>query len=96
MSINIIYKPVITEKSLSRAAKGWFTFVVSKDATKPQIKAAINKQFSVTADEVRTVIAKGATRRIGKKRKEVQVSSYKKAFVHLPSGQKIDLFEVTT
>lgn len=96
MNIQILQRPVITEKSLHRASKGWFTFVVDRRATKPVIKASVEQQFGVKVDMVTTMVVKGATRRVGKRRIEKHLAAYKKAFVHLPNNQKIDLFEITT
>ena len=96
MNVQILQRPVITEKSLYRASKGWFTFVVDRHATKPVIKTAVEQQFGVTVDKVATMVVKGATRRVGKRRVEKQLTAHKKAFVHLPNNQKIDLFEITT
>ncbi|MDP2860602.1 MAG: 50S ribosomal protein L23 [bacterium] len=89
----VIKKPKITEKSLERAASGWYTFIVDKKATKFQIKTAIETSFSVKVLEVRTTSVKGKTRRVGRKRLEKTMPSQKKAMVFLAKGQKIDLFE---
>jgi len=93
---DILRKPIITERSLHEAGRGWFTFKVVLSATKPQIKDAIEKQFDVSVLTVRTMIVKGKTKRVGKKRQEIVQSAFKKALVKLPEGQKIDLFEVST
>lgn len=92
----IIIKPVITEKSLSDAQKGIFTFVVSKEAAKPRIKKEIEDLFKVHVVRISTSVRKGKTKRVGKLRREVRRPSVKIAFVQLKESEKIDFFEVQT
>lgn len=95
MNINdISLRPIITEKSTSDAARGYFTFKVAKKANKEMIKRAIEEKFKVDVELVSTSIMKGKKKRVGARRKEVLDSAWKKAVVRLASGQKIDLFEV--
>jgi large subunit ribosomal protein L23 len=89
----IIVKPLITEKSMSDASRGKYTFVVSKDARKPAIKQAVKSQFNVTVAHVATTVVKGKTQRVGVRRVEVGKSPLKKATVTLKKGDKIGLFE---
>lgn len=91
---NVIVKPVISEKSMKDAEKSTFTFVVRKNATKKEIKAAVEKLFSVNVVSVATAIVKGKTKRVGVRRNEVVKSPMKKAMVVLKSGQKIEAFEL--
>ena len=91
----IIIKPVITEKSLSLASRGWYTFAVALASNKPEIAHAISDLYKVTVVEIRTMIMHGKERRSGKKQKRVTKSDWKKALVRLKEGQKIDAFEVT-
>ena len=63
-------------------------FEVSVDATKPEIKAAVESLFKVDVTGVRTVLTKGKTKRFGRtlgKRKDT-----KKAYVRIAAGQEID------
>ena len=92
--MSILKQPVITEKSLSDARRGWFTFIVDRDANKPAIKGAVEEQFGVKVLQVQTSIKKGHTKRVGKRRVEIVVAPSKKARVHLAENQKIDLFEI--
>ncbi|MDP2649587.1 MAG: 50S ribosomal protein L23 [bacterium] len=87
-------KPVISEKSMAEVAKGRFTFVVSKNADKKNIKQAVEDKFKVNVLSVSTNITKGKTTRVGVRRIEKALPSYKKAIVHLKEGQKIDMFDV--
>ncbi|MBI2031438.1 MAG: 50S ribosomal protein L23 [Candidatus Levybacteria bacterium] len=91
---NIITAPVISEKSMSEASAGKFTFRVAKNADKKQIKKEIEKRYKVNVVKVFTNIVKGKKRRYGTKRTEVLSSSWKKAKVKLKPGQKIDVFDV--
>lgn len=91
----IIIKPVITEKSLSLAARGWYTFAVDAASSKPVIAKAIGGLYNVDVTDVRTMIMHGKERRSGKRQKKVIKSDWKKALVRLKEGQKIDAFEVT-
>ncbi len=92
--MNIIVRPVITEKSMMDAGKGKFTFVVATEANKHMIRQAIKDAFKVTVLGVSTRMTKGKTKRTGTRRMEVQGSSFKKAVVTLKQGEKIDLFEI--
>lgn len=89
----VIYKPIITEKSMLSAQDNYYTFRVDLNATKRDIKKAIEQIFKVNVISVKTVILKGKTRKTGKRRSEITLSSEKKAIVFLKNGQKIDLFD---
>ena len=85
---NIIRRPVITEKATSLAEKNQVVFVVAPEATKPEIKAAIEGIFGVKVLAVNTLNAKGKTKRFrGHPGRRPDV---KKAFVRLAEGQNID------
>lgn len=92
----IIVRPIISEKSLKRAAFNWYTFVVDLKARKLAIKKAVEEIFKVKVLEIKTMIVKGKTGRFGKKRKEARKSNWKKAMVRLGKEQKIELFNVPT
>ena len=86
---NIIRSPVITEKATLLAEKGQTVFRVAIDASKPEIKAAVEGLFGVKVMAVNTVVAKGKTKRFrGRPGKR---SDVKKAYVKLAEGQSIDL-----
>ncbi|MDP3988504.1 MAG: 50S ribosomal protein L23 [Candidatus Levybacteria bacterium] len=91
---DVLIKPIISEKSMSEAAKSRFTFKVCKNANKKEIKEAVEKKFKVKVLSVSTAIIKGKTKRTGTRRIEKTVSSFKKAVVELEKGQKIALFDV--
>ena len=84
----IIRSPLITEKATSLSEHGQFVFRVAPDATKPEIKAAIEGLFGVTVLAVNTLVQKGKTKRF--KGRPGRRSDVKKAFVKLADGQSID------
>ena len=91
----VLTKAIITEKSMNDAASGWYTFAVRQRASKGEIKKAVESQFKVDVLNVRTIVVKGKSKRVGRRRQEVKLSPWKKAKVKLGPEQKIDLFEVS-
>ena len=89
-----LVRPVITEKSIDIAKKGFFTFEVKNSANKNQIKQAIENLFKVHVEKVYVVTRKGKKRLVGRRRKVVVRSDRKRAIAKLLSGEKIDFFEV--
>lgn len=94
VTVNIIQKPIITEKSLRDAQKGIFTFEVDKQATKGQIKVAVEDLFKVHVKKITSAVFKGKKRMVGKKRMPVYGADRKKVWVKLGAAEKIDLFEI--
>jgi large subunit ribosomal protein L23 len=86
---NVIRAPLVTEKATALSEHGQVVFRVAIDATKPEIKAAVEGLFGVTVLAVNTLVQKGKTKRF-KGRPGVR-SDVKKAFVKLAPGQTIDL-----
>jgi len=86
---NIIRSPVITEKATRLGEHSQMVFRVAIDASKPEIKAAIEGLFGVKVAAVNTLVQKGKTKRF-KGRPGVR-SDVKKAYVRLAEGQTIDL-----
>jgi large subunit ribosomal protein L23 len=84
----VIRNPLITEKATMLSEHGQFVFKVAPDATKPEIKAAIEGLFGVTVLAVNTLVQKGKTKRF--KGRPGRRSDVKKAFVKLAAGQSID------
>jgi len=89
----IFRKPIFSEKATKKAALGIYTFEVEKNATKKEIKDALEKQFNVNVKKINTRMQKPKRRKAGKKRYEVQTKSFKIAEVVLEKDQKIDLWE---
>lgn len=86
---DVIGQPLITEKSTFGSQYGQVTFRVSRSATKPQIKQAVEALFGVKVKGVNTLILKGKNKRfkgvVGRR------SDVKKAIVTLEEGQTIDV-----
>jgi large subunit ribosomal protein L23 len=87
--MNIVLAPVVSEKSTFVADKNrQYVFRVADDATKPEIKAAVELMFKTKVDSVTVSNVKGKQRRfgrtIGRKR------NWKKAYVRLVEGQEIN------
>ncbi len=89
---DVILAPVVTEKSTRMSEHNQVVFKVRKDATKPQIKAAVEGVFGVKVTAVNTLIQKGKTKRW--KGRPYQRSDMKKAIVTLADGQ--DPIDVTS
>jgi large subunit ribosomal protein L23 len=91
-----LVKPLITEKmSLLSENKGQFGFRVALTATKPEIKAEIEKMYSVEVTKIRTLVVAGKrkTRFTKSGVSNGKKSNYKKAIVSLKEGQSIDFYE---
>jgi len=84
--------PVVTEKSSAAyGARKEYAFRVHLDATKPQIRAAIESLFKVTVTDVRTMVVRAKRRTLG--RHVGRRPSWKKAIVTLREGDAIEVFE---
>jgi large subunit ribosomal protein L23 len=86
---DLILGPVITEKSTQASEHNQVTFKVRQEATKPQVKAAIEGLFGVKVKAVNTLNQKGKVKRfrgrLGKR------NDVKKAIVTLEEGHSIDI-----
>lgn len=85
----IIRHPVITEKATALGERNTVAFRVALNASKPEIKAAVEGLFGVKVTAVNTLVNKGKTKRF--KGRPGQRSDVKKAYVTLAAGQSIDL-----
>jgi large subunit ribosomal protein L23 len=87
--MNILLAPQISEKATYVAEKNeQVIFRVASDATKPEIKAAVELMFKVNVENVQVSVVKGKQKRFGKfigRRKD-----WKKAYVCLAPGQEIN------
>ncbi|MFM9852770.1 MAG: 50S ribosomal protein L23 [Sphingomonadaceae bacterium] len=86
---DVIRGPHITEKATMMSENNAVVFKVANDATKPEIKAAVEALFSVKVEKVNTIVQKGKTKKW--KGKEYTKSDFKKAIVRLAEGQSIDV-----
>lgn len=90
MKSDIIYSPVITEKSASLAKDGkTYVFKVDARANKIQIKQAIEETFKVKVQSVNTLNTKPKAKRVGKY--PGQRKTYKKAIIKLCDGSSIEM-----
>ena len=88
---SIIRYPSITEKNtMLRTGQNKYVFEVAPEATKPQIKKAVEKLFSVSVLSVNTIVVKGKKKRMGKF--AGYRSDWKKAIVKIMTGQTIAKF----
>mgnify|MGYP001828033235 CR=1 FL=1 len=86
---DVIVSPAITEKTTLVSENNQVVFKVARDASKPEIKAAVEALFNVKVKAVNTLIRKGKVKRFrGVKGRQ---SNVKKAIVTLVDGQSIDV-----
>lgn len=87
----VLRKPLITEKTTVLQSEGKYAFEVAGEASKPQIKQAVEKAFKVEVTSVNVIRVLGKSRRLG--RRILPAKPWKKAIVTLKPGDKIELFE---
>ncbi len=89
----VVFGPVITERSYSLYQQGRYTFRVASDATKPEIARALEDQYSnqgIKVVAVNTVNVRGKIRRTGRRGISGKTSDWKKAIVTLGPGQRLE------
>ena len=86
---DLIKKPIITEKATMASENGAVVFKVAMDATKPQIKEAVEAIFSVKVKAVNTTVTKGKSKKF--RGRDGERSDVKKAYVTLEEGNTIDV-----
>ncbi len=89
--LQVIKKPLVTEKNTTMSGHGVYSFEVDKKATKTDIKNAVEKFFQVKVSSVNTSVCRGRSKR--SKFGTTRVKYWKKAMVKLVEGEKIALFE---
>ena len=94
MSLNpelydVIRRPIITEKATLASESGAVVFEVDIDATKPQIKLAVEKLFNVKVKAVNTTVTKGKVKKF--RGRPGRRNDVKKAYVTLEPGSTIDV-----
>ncbi|KAB2837710.1 50S ribosomal protein L23 [bacterium] len=88
----IIRRPLITEKGTQlRELQNQYLFEVDHRANKHQIKGAVEKLFGVHVEDVKTLVTRGKIKRVG--RSIGKRSNWKKAYITLKEGEKIEFFE---
>ena len=89
---DIIIRPIVTEQSMAQMAENKYTFVVSKQANKTEIKKAVESIFGVNVEKVNTLNYDGKVKRMG--RSVGRTASFKKAVVKLTADSKeIEFFQ---
>jgi large subunit ribosomal protein L23 len=87
----ILLRPLVTEKGVHRASRNnQYAFQIHRDATKLDVKAAVESLFDVKVTAVRTQTRKGKFRRF--RNKMGRTSDWKKAIVQLHEDHRIDFF----
>jgi large subunit ribosomal protein L23 len=89
--IEVIKKPLVSEKNSILGETGVYIFEVDRRANKTDIKNAVEKTFRVKVSSVNTTVCRNRAKR--NKYGAGRVQYWKKAFVRLMPGQKIALFE---
>ena len=88
----IVQKPLVTERSMQlRDDENKYAFRVHPDATKPEIRKAIEELFNVRVTHVTTANMIGKVKRMG--RFAGRRAAWKKAIVTLAEGQKIEIYD---
>lgn len=93
--MNVLIKPIISEKmTIAGDKQNCYAFIVDRQATKPQIKKAIEDVYGVKVDRVNTLIQRGKVSSRYTKAGVIagQKSTVKKAIVYVSQNDKIDLF----
>ena len=90
---DVIIKPVVSEKSYGLLEENVYTFVVHPDASKPEIRDAVESIFDVSVLKVNTLNRKGKRKRNRRTGGFGQRAGQKGALVTLVEGDSIDLFE---
>lgn len=92
-SYDIIIRPIITEQSMESIDLKKYTFEVARDATKADVKKAVEEIFDVKVDSVNTLNVRGKAKRTGRY-PEGMTRTWKKAVVRLTADSKaIEFFE---
>lgn len=87
--IRIIRRPILTEKNTALAPMNTYVFEVDPSSTKFEIKKSIQDFFKVHVERVRTSVAHGKIKRVG--RNVGRLQNKKKAFVTIKAGETIEL-----
>ena len=89
----VLLRPVVSEKSYALMEDGTYVFVVAPDATRIEVRSAVEEVFGVHVVKVNTLNRKGKRRRNRKTNTIGTRAATKRALVTLAAGERIDLFE---
>ncbi len=91
---SVILAPHVSEKSaIMGEANNQYAFKVARDASKPEIREAVEKIFNVVVEDLQVLNVKGKTKRTGRG-KIRRRSDWKKAYVRLEAGHEIDFADL--
>ena len=90
--LDVIKRPLVTEKLSRLAEQGVYSFEVTRKANKTQIKNTVEKYFDVQVDSIRTIVCRGRSKKTT--HGPTRVKYWKKAMVKLKPGEKITLLKV--
>ncbi|HVL28360.1 MAG TPA: 50S ribosomal protein L23 [Acidimicrobiales bacterium] len=90
---DVVLRPVVSEKSYALLDDNVYTFIVRSDATKIQIRDAVEQIFNVRVTKVNTLNRKGKRKRNRRLPTFGKRPDTKRAIVTLSAGNRIDLFE---
>lgn len=93
---DVLQKAILSEKAYRLMEKGIYTFLVSKAASKEDVKNMVQKMFSVSVKKVNVSMVGSKQKKIAKTRKTVSVGGGKKAIVYLKAGQTISALSPKT
>ena len=91
---DVVLAPIVSEKSYELLEANVYTFRVHPDASKPEIKDAIESLFDVTVLKVNTMNRKGKRRRNRRSLSYGRKPDTKRALITLAEGDEIELFDV--
>ncbi|HTX01520.1 MAG TPA: 50S ribosomal protein L23 [Acidimicrobiales bacterium] len=89
----VLLRPVISEKSYSMMEQGAYVFIVDPQASKVEIREAVEQAFAVHVADVNTMNRKGKRKRNRRKATFGQRPDTKRAIVRLVGDDRIELFE---
>ncbi|MCK4176111.1 50S ribosomal protein L23 [Aciditerrimonas ferrireducens] len=89
----VLLRPVISEKTYGLMDRGVYVFEVARDATKVDVRTAVERIFGVRVAKVNTLVRKGKQRRNRRTGVVGRTPTVKRAVVSLAGGDRIDLFE---
>ena len=95
--LQVLNKPLITEKAMKLSANGQYAFDVNPNSNKIEIKKAIEEMYEVNVESVRTVRIKGKVKARMTKKGYIRGKAplIKKAYVTLKEGQSIEIVSGT-
>jgi len=91
--VEVLLRPIVSEKSYALMEDGVYVFAIAPDATKIDVRHAVETAFGVRVTKVNTLNRKGKRRRNRRTNTVGTRPSVKRAVVTLAAGDRIDLFE---